>query len=348
MPIIPALERNRRPTLDNISVPDHHQHTVPQLLLRNFSFGTGRHKQIWVFDKQAGKEFKTAVRNVAMEGGFYDFVVDGKKHSLDPAMTRLESTVGQDISNIVKNHVIPTDPETRVRLATFVAVQKLRTDAQRQQYFHLGELLRKTLEDREGPLPESVMPQTTKEQSYAEAISMVPNLTKSAIPHYLAKSWILYGTTHQHPFYISDNPVTLFNTLNQSEFMGTLGLAVKGIEIYLPLSDTLCLGLLCPTVEAWLRNSLTRMESAKAGVEREIASLRSMISALEGKSVHRFDPLNVDHQNSLQVLNAERQVFSRTKDFSLARSIVDANPDARTGPRLSIAGPSGMMVPRET
>jgi hypothetical protein len=66
-----------------------------------------------------------------------------------------------------------------------------------------------------------------------------------------------------------------------------------------------------------------------------------MISAFEGRSVHRFDPLNVDHQNSLQVLNAERQVFSRTKDFSLARTIVDANPDARTGPRLSIARPGG-------
>src|SRR4051794_3158537 len=174
-----------------------------------------------------------------MEGGFYDFVIDGKKHSLDPAMTRLESVVGQDISNIVKNRVIPTNPETRVRLATFLAIQKLRTDAQRQQYFHFGELLRKTLEDREGPLPESVMPQTTKEQSYAEAISMIPYLTKSAIPHYLNKSWILCSTMHQHPFYISDNPVTLFNTLNQSEIVGTLGLAVKGIEIYLPLSDTL-------------------------------------------------------------------------------------------------------------
>lgn len=345
---IRALERDHRRPPDNDKVPDDHQHTVPQLLLRNFSFGTGRHKQIWVFDKQAGKEFKTAVRNVAMEGGFYDFVIDGKKHSLDPAMTRLESTVGQDISNIVKNRVIPSDPETRVRLATFVSIQKLRTDAQRQQYFHFGELLRKTLEEREGPLPPSVLPPTTKEQSYAEAISMIPYLTKSALQHYLDKSWILYGTTHQHPFYISDNPVTLFNTLNQSEIRGTLGLAVKGIEIYLPVSDTLCLGFLCPTVEAWLRSSLARMESVKADAEREIASLRSMISALEGKSVHIFDPPNVEHHNSLQVLNAERQVFSRTKDFSLARSIVDANPDARIGPRLSIAGPGGIMVPRET
>ena len=86
---------------------------------------------------------------------------------------------------------------------------------------------------------------------------MIRYLTKSALPHILEKSWILYGTTHQHPFYVCDNPVTLYNTVKQNEFMGGEGLAVRGIEIYLPLSDTLCFGLLCPLIEAWLRNSLS-------------------------------------------------------------------------------------------
>lgn len=243
-------------------MPDDHQHVVPQLLLRNFATGSRRNRQIWVFDKQTGKEFRTAVRNVATEGGFYDFVIDGRLHSLDPAMTRLESTVAADILAIVQNRVIPGDPEARVRLATFLSVQKLRTDAQRQQYFHFGELLRKTLEEREGPQAASLIPKTSKEQSYAEAISMIPDLLKSALPHILGKSWILYGTTHQYPFYVSDNPVTLYNTVNQHELMGGEGLAVPGIEIYLPVSDTLCLGLLCPSIEAWLRNSLSHMEEA--------------------------------------------------------------------------------------
>ena len=150
------------------SAPDDHQHVVPQLLLRNFATGSSRNKQIWVFDKQTGKEYKTAVRNVATEGGFYDFIVGGKRHSLDPAMTRLESIVAADILAIVHNRVLPADPETRVRLATFVSIQKLRTDAQRQQYLHFGELLRKTLEEREGPQAASLVPTTTKEQSYAE------------------------------------------------------------------------------------------------------------------------------------------------------------------------------------
>src|ERR1039458_9338898 len=162
-------QRCVRPLLRWHQMPDDHQHVVPQLLLRNFATGSRRNRQIWVFDKQTGKEFRTAVRNVATEGGFYDFVIDGRLHSLDPAMTRLESTVAADISAIVQNRAIPGDPEARVRLATFLSVQKLRTDAQRQQYFHLGELLRKTLENREGPQAASLIPKTSKERSYAEA-----------------------------------------------------------------------------------------------------------------------------------------------------------------------------------
>ena len=64
-----------------------------------------------------------------------------------------------------------------------------------------------------------------------------------------------------------------------------------------------------------------------------------MVKALNGQTVHMFDPLNVMHQNSLQVIRAERQVFSRTQDFSLARSIVEAEPTAQTGPRLTISEP---------
>jgi hypothetical protein len=255
-------------------------------------------------------------------------------------MTRLESSVASDISAIVNNRVLPEDPETRVRLATFVSIQKLRTDAQRQQYFHLGELLRRTLEKRDGTQAASLIPNVSKEQSYAEAISMIPELAMSAIPHLLGKFWILYGTTHQYPFYVSDNPVTLYNSVNQSEFMGGAGLAVPGIEVYLPLSDTLCLGLLCPSIAAWLRTSLLLAELARTpDVERHIANLKSMVEALNGQTVHMFDPQNVMHQNSLQVINAERQVFSRTQDFSLARKVIEAEPTAGIGPRMTIGEP---------
>src|SRR5260370_39160148 len=119
-------------------MPDDQQHYVPQFLLKNFATGSNRNKQIWVFDKQSDRSFRTSVRNVASQGGFYDFRVGAEARSLDPALQRLENAVVEDIRRVVQHRIIPTDPEARVRIAFFVAVQMVRTDAYRQQFRDLG------------------------------------------------------------------------------------------------------------------------------------------------------------------------------------------------------------------
>jgi len=47
------------------------EHYVPQFILKNFTVGNG--KQIYVFDKHDEKSFKTNIRNIAAETGFYNF-----------------------------------------------------------------------------------------------------------------------------------------------------------------------------------------------------------------------------------------------------------------------------------
>ena len=44
-------------------------------------------------------------------------------------------------------------------------------------------------------------------------------------------------------------------------FRGNLGLAVPGIEIYLPISSTMMLGFFCCSHEAAIRNSVDRMRA---------------------------------------------------------------------------------------
>jgi hypothetical protein len=146
------------------------------------------------------------------------------------------------------------------------------------------------------------------------------------------KSWILYTTTSQDPFWIGDHPVTLENTLNQSEVLGTLGLGVRGIEISLPLSDTLCLGFLCPSNEALVRESLTVAETTDQSVD----AARRLICAFEGKDPFLFSHENVMHHNSLQVAYAEKYVFSRINEFSVAREMTAAFPNTRNGPRFEV------------
>lgn len=313
-------------------MPDDHQHYVPQFLLRNFATGN-RNKQLWAFDKRSGTSFRTTPRNVATESGFYDFSADGKVRSLDPLLQELENLVAEDIRAVIQNRVLPTELNKRMRIASFAAVQMVRTTSHRQQYRHLGEILRREIEKRGGRAPGADQPPAVSdEESNAESIRLIPKLTLSATPHFMSKSWILYSTTAHSPFYIGDSPVTLDNTLNHSEFMGTLGLAVSGIEVYLPISPLLCIGFLCPSNEAVVRESLRA--SQKVGIPNEDAT--RIIKAFEGGEPYLFKPENVLHHNSMQVAYAERFVFSKTDNFATASAMIASNPEIKFGPRFSI------------
>jgi hypothetical protein len=56
------------------------QHYVPQAYLRRFA---PDQRQVWVYDKQDGRVFRTDVRNVASETYFYDIDPD----ALEPGAT---------------------------------------------------------------------------------------------------------------------------------------------------------------------------------------------------------------------------------------------------------------------
>ena len=74
------------------------QHYVPQLLLRGFA--TRKRKQVYTFDKQGEKVFRSSVRNLACERGFYDLENDGDPKHVDRWLTRLEEQTAPIIKSI--------------------------------------------------------------------------------------------------------------------------------------------------------------------------------------------------------------------------------------------------------
>jgi hypothetical protein len=231
---------------------------------------------VFVFDKANGKSFSAPIDRVAAARAFYNFEVDGVKESLDPLLTRMETVTSAIISQVVNSRTIKALSGTeRTMLALFATAQKLRTDARRKELKGLIDDVRDAI-CRAGMDPSKVdgFEFLDEEQTRVYSISSLRELTRDLMPQFLNKSWILLGTSQQHPFYISDNPVTLFNR-NQHPFLSTLGLTVPGIEIYLPLSKSLCLGFLCPTIRRPLRARI---------FGRPLA----------------LDPANVTHHNSLQ------------------------------------------------
>lgn len=94
---------------------------------------------------------------------------------------------------------------------------------------------------------------------------------------------------------ISDNPVCLDNEINKNP-MGNLRIKVLGIEIYLPISPSLCVGLLCP---------------------KTYSALPTFIEVNEAMSARL---------NCLQVVNSSRCIYSPKSDFSQVRSFLESQP----------------------
>jgi hypothetical protein len=80
--------------------------------------------------------------------------------------------------------------------------------------------------------------------------------------------------------------------------------------------------------------------------ELKVASHRQIYRAFEEvvTTLEGFDkglpvklgPENVENMNSLQVIEAERFLFSADGDFSLAEDMLRTNPELKVGPRAVI------------
>jgi len=307
------------------------QHYVPQFLLRNFASGRGN--RIFVFDKTNRKTFPASIQKVAAARGFYDCEVDGIAQSIDPLITKMERAASNIIRKIVGGRSLSDLGDTqRAMIALFTSVQKLRTEARRAELKALMADFHDAVK-RAGWDPDKVngFEFLDEEETRVHTITSLGQLARELMPGFLDKTWILFGSSYEHPFYISDNPVTLFNS-NQDLVRSTLGIGVPGIEIYLPLSSTLCLGFLCPTIETTIRGSYDLAKTLGHPVPPEVHAL---ICAIDREAAVALDPSNIMHHNSLQVCSAERFVFSGSDDFSLAREMLRQLPELKGGPRLS-------------
>jgi hypothetical protein len=159
-------------------------------------------------------------------------------------------------------------------------------------------------------------------------------------------------------FYLGDSPVCLYNHRDFGPY-GNLGLAVEGIQIYMPLSADLMVGAWCLTVAAESRKML---DDAKKTLERQALSemMAGRIGAAEMRKVlddgrHNFQiaeamhkaiaegvPIDsvdatMDFYNSMQLAHAHRYVVSREGDFALARAHNREFPELRRGRRPQLA-----------
>ncbi len=103
------------------------------------------------------------------------------------------------------------------------------------------------------------MPEVQVLDGNQEKMLDIRMLRKSSdfIPTIMAKTWVLRTIPEPMRIHISDNPVAMHNAKDFGP-LGNLGLAVEGIEVYLPLSASRCLAMYCPIIMKEVRGGLER------------------------------------------------------------------------------------------
>ncbi|MBU1699833.1 MAG: DUF4238 domain-containing protein [Candidatus Eisenbacteria bacterium] len=316
------------------------QHYVPRLILKRFA---EENEQVWVFDKKRSSVFKTNISKIAAEKYFYDFEYEGYDLSLESTFENLESGASEVIDHItLENSLASLSDEERILFSKFLALQLVRTRQWRNMWEQAREDLLVAIR-KMGFKPEQI--EGYKEQSNEDPkLAHMRSIHKSFeyTPYFLNKFWVLFTAPEKRPFWISDNPLTLQN-MHDFGYFGNLGLAVKGIEIYFPISKCHTLGLLCPshlemfkkTYKDYISLSNASPQMAAEAVDKPLL-LEQIRAAVEDRRAIPYNFENVINHNSLQVMFSTRFIFSSNNDFSLAEEMINAHPEYREGPKMEV------------
>lgn len=320
------------------------QHYVPRFLLRRF--GVGKKDHVWVYDKQTDRVFQASTGRVAAERGLYDFEFQGVLMTMEPGLADLEAKAATATKRLVEARSLSVlTPDDRNVIATFLAVQLVRTKATRAQFGHIGAMLagwlRESVADDWNGAAEvesfiGIRSEADEQLHYAGLLHQAP---PDLIPLLLAKVWTLAETTRQYPFLIGDHPFAMSNNVDHGP-RGSLGLAVRGIELYLPLSPELQLCLYCPTLveELETEHRLVAWRVGQLGIEHEgVSQAEAMLDCFGTGRPHRVRPENVDYCNSLQIVHAERYVIASNPEFDMVRDMIKEDPAVRHGRRSARA-----------
>ncbi|MBX3002466.1 MAG: DUF4238 domain-containing protein [Anaerolineales bacterium] len=311
------------------------QHYVPQFWLRNFAI-SGQKDKVFVFDKNAEDVYISNVGNVASERDFYNLGAGKVSISLEPSLSVLESRASQILEKVTRRKSVGIlSSKERIAFAEFIALQMARGTHTRHNLIFMNKQLKSKIKQM-GFDPDKTKELFNNDQDAKEiAILSLPSFIEDISPHLLDKTWCLFETTETNPFYFSDNPIALHNEIDMRPY-GNLGVAVKGIEIYVPLSSSLLLAILCPShleAVAQTYQALSKLDST----QEDYSSIRRLYFHLLSGNALQVHRENVSFLNSLQTRYSERQIFSCLQNFTLVKTMLSRNPMFKTGPRMNFS-----------
>ena len=336
------------------------QHYVPRLLLRlhlnNPSARRGT-EQVWCFDKLNDNVFSPNIAGILAGTRFYEIEIDGEVVSLEGSLTKIEDAVSPILIRIVETRVLNDlmDGE-REAIASFCAVQLVRTESFRQQMLDTHEAVVDALRKRGMDVSQQPsLKRPSDEEIKISSFEMLVDAPAVYGPHFLAKHWHLIESTVEDPFHLGDHPVVVDSNSSVTGHRES-GLASPGVSIYLPLCATLCLVM----TDALLVSSLFEGAELVRCRYREIVSAMSrrhltpeVVADFKATKKTRDDALRevrpmqlgtpsaynqqvTLRANSLQMFYASRWIVSSRPDFSTPKMMIADDEDFRTRPKVRV------------
>lgn len=317
------------------------QHYVPRFLLRRFA---SNNEHIFVYDKSNDRQFRTNIANIASEKSFYDYDVDEEQFSIEPDLSDFESKSAPILNAILEYQSLQslTDND-RLVLSHFIVLQHVRTRRSRIAVHNWFEGIAEQLRDKGCSKKQIKDMGFTTDIGELKAISveMILNVATSLAPFIFQRNWRLRRTSLDSPFYTSDNPVALVYS-HYSKSIGDLGIFTPGLEIYFPISSTLCLHIVCPSIDREIRESSSQLMTRECETPGFINDLlRTTPDALKFDSGYvenqtiDVESNEIDRVNLLQVGHTDRFVFCQTNSFDLVTTILSNNEELRAGVRFT-------------
>lgn len=314
-------------------------HFVPQHLQCNFSDDPS--EKVSVFDVTDAKKFATGTRAVMQRGHFYTVTGPGGRENFETKMTEIENSVLQTYQSVVATKGLTLSDEEIGHLSVLVAFQELRTSQFRNQFYKLENQLAKhvakfgaTLDQIEGyePFDEEILKANHLLLLSEHLMGFARIISKM--------DFVLMSPPRGQLLYLGDSPVVRHND-NKAGIWGNLGFASDGLQLFMPLSKDLLLGIWAPDLLQGLRESVadarrlqaqhTLSPQAQVNVSNTVGGSNIMAASVEvtraneerlrkialGQPIEMLSD-NVQFYNSLQLGSAVRHVVCPYGDYDLA------------------------------
>lgn len=322
------------------------QHTVPRFLLENFAISSEkkkRGKQVFALNIQTRHVIKMNVNDATVHSRFYNLHNQPETVSLESLLCFYEGSASTVIRKLIlSKNIRSLSEEERSVLARFVTVQRLRARGEYENQKHIAQGLYDAIKLRgiiSEELDDYFSNENFEQNTKTNFLDQIVNCDNE-VSIILSKEWLLFETTPDRPFYISDNPVTMYNETEFADRSNT-GIALPGIQIYLPLSATLMLAMVCPSLNDKLREERAMIYkyivSHRGGEPLNVFERLSFLKNVLDRRLVNIEDWRLEHLNNLQAWRAEQFIFSSIEDFDRVKKLINDCPELAGGPRSVVS-----------